>query len=44
MSIIVKSAESGCEMWVEKKEANTFSQGGTYDQYRRWSSLYPDCC
>jgi RNA-directed DNA polymerase len=27
---------------VEKKEATTFSQGGTYEQYRRWISAYPD--
>jgi len=27
---------------VEKKEATTFSQGGTYEQYRRWIRAYPD--
>lgn len=26
----------------EKEETNIFSQGGTYDQYRRWSCGYPD--
>src|SRR5437879_7458806 len=26
----------------EKKEAMTFAQGGTYEQYRRWISGYPD--
>ncbi len=27
---------------AEKKEATTFSQGGTYEQYRRWIRAYPD--
>lgn len=27
---------------AEKKEVNIFSQGGTYDQYRRWIGAYPD--
>lgn len=27
---------------VEKKEATLFSQGGTYEQYRRWIGAYPD--
>ena len=26
----------------EKKEANTFPQGGTYDQYRRFRGPHPD--
>ncbi len=28
----------------EKKEPNAFSQGGTYDQYRRWIGGHPDLC
>jgi hypothetical protein len=27
---------------IEKKAATTFSQGGTYEQYRRWTRAYPD--
>ena len=29
---------------LEKEEVNTFSQGGTYDQYRRWIGNHPDLC
>src|SRR6266699_2880544 len=29
-------------IFIEKKEATTFSQGGTYEQYRRWFRAYPD--
>jgi len=27
----------------EKEKPTPLSQGGTYDQYRRWSSEHPDC-
>src|SRR5437660_12326780 len=30
--------------YFEKEEATTFSQGGTYDQYRRWIDAYPNLC